>query len=206
MVALLPLLGLADPGRAGSPATAASPIKAPAPSQPLTSAPATPSSAPLAGPSSTPSLGQALKPSSPEQIALANHLRQQGAIFYGAYWCTHCFRQKNLFGQEAGNRLPYVECAKDQLGADQCNAADVRAYPTWVLGNERREGVQTLEELATWSGFVGFGGSGTGSRVTGSSGTGSSGSKAQVESLTPSASPSPRVAPAKSLSPRLGTP
>lgn len=206
MVALLPLLGLADPGRAGSPATAASPIKAPAPSQPLTSAPATPSSAPLAGPSSTPSLGQALKPSSPEQIALANHLRQQGAIFYGAYWCTHCFRQKNLFGQEAGNRLPYVECAKDQLGADQCNAADVRAYPTWVLGNERREGVQTLEDLATWSGFVGFGGSGTGSRVTGSSGTGSSGSKAQVESLTPSASPSPRVAPAKSLSPRLGTP
>ncbi len=191
MAALLPLLGLAGP------VIAASPIKPPAPSQPLTAAPAAPSSAPLPGSSSTPSLGQALKPSSPEQIALANHLRKQGAIFYGAYWCTHCFRQKNLFGQQAGDQLPYVECAKDQAGADRCNAADVRAYPTWVLGNERREGVQTLEELATWSGFAGFGSSGS---------SGSSGSKAQTDGLMPSATSSPRVAPAKSLSPRLGTP
>ena len=182
MAVLLPLLGLAGP------VIAASPIKPPAPSQPLTAAP---SSAPLPGASSTPSLGQALKPSSPEQIALANYLRQRGAIFYGAYWCTHCFRQKNLFGQQAGDQLPYVECAKDQAGADRCNAADVRAYPTWVLGNERREGVQTLEELATWSRFAGFG---------------SSGSKAQSDGLMPSATSLPRVAPAKSLSPRLGTP
>ncbi|MCX5947208.1 MAG: hypothetical protein NTY67_03130 [Cyanobacteria bacterium] len=197
MAALLPLLGLAGPGRAGgSPTTSVSPVKEPASSPPLTAAP---SSAPLPGVSSTPSLGQALKPSSPEQLALANHLRQQGAIFYGAYWCTHCFRQKDLFGQEAGDRLPYVECAKDQAGADRCNAADVRAYPTWVLGNERREGVQTLEELATWSGFAGFGSSGSGS------GSGS-GSKAKTDGLTPSSTSSPRVAPAKSLSPRLGNP
>ena len=142
--ALVPLLGWASPVRAGNPAAVLTP------SQPA----AEPS-----GPSTTPSLGQALKASTPEQIALADHLRQQGVIFYGAYWCTHCFRQKNLFGQQAGDRLLYVECAKDQAGADKCTAAKVQAYPTWVHGPERREGMQSLEELAVWSGFVGFGNS-----------------------------------------------
>ncbi len=146
--ALVPLLGLASPGQAGQPTTALPPSQAAA--QP---------SAPIPGPSTTPSLGQALKPSTAEQLALAEHLRQQGAIFYGAYWCTHCFRQKNLFGQQAGDRLPYVECAKDQAGADQCNAAGVQAYPTWVHGKQRLEGMQSLEELAIWSGFAGFGNS-----------------------------------------------
>jgi len=207
LATLLPLLSLAEPARAGSPALAPGTSTAgPAASSAPASTPEP--SEPLPGRSSTPSLGQAFKPSSPEQIALAAHLRQRGVIFYGAYWCTHCFHQKNLFGQEAGDRLPYVECAKDQAGADRCNAADVRAYPTWVLGNERREGVQTLEELATWSGFAGFGSSGTGSSGSGSSGSGSSGSgsKAKSDGLTPSATPSPRVAPAESLSPRLGNP
>jgi hypothetical protein len=27
--------------------------------------------------------------STPEQIALAEHLKATGATFYGAYWCTH---------------------------------------------------------------------------------------------------------------------
>ena len=147
LAALFPLLGLATPAMAGS--STATPTQQPA------AAPA-PQSSP-ARPSSTPSLGEALKPSTPEQIALADHLRQRGVIFYGAYWCTHCFRQKNLFGQQAGDRLPYVECAKDQVGADKCNAAGVQAYPTWVFGKDKREGVQTLEELAVWTGFTGFG-------------------------------------------------
>jgi hypothetical protein len=155
LATLLPLLSLAEPAQAGSPTqvpgtpTAGPPASAPPASTPQPSEPP-------AGQSSTPSLGEALKPSTPEQLALAEHLRQRGAIFYGAYWCTHCFRQKNLFGQQAGNRLPYVECAKDQAGADKCDAAKVQAYPTWVMDQERREGVQTLEELAIWTGFDGF--------------------------------------------------
>jgi hypothetical protein len=33
-------------------------------------------------------------------------------------------------------------------------AANIRAFPTWDLaGKERREGVQTIEELKIWSGF-----------------------------------------------------
>jgi len=103
----------------------------------------------------TPSLGEAFGPSSPEQIALAEHLRSQGVVFYGAFWCQHCFKQKVLFGKEGGNRLPYVECAKDAAGEKACSAAGVMAYPTWVMGNERRVGVQSLQELAIWTRFQG---------------------------------------------------
>jgi hypothetical protein len=65
-----------------------------------------------ADPSTTPTLGQAINPSNGAQLELVRRLRERGALYYGAWWCPACFRQKNLFGQEAGNQLPYVECEK----------------------------------------------------------------------------------------------
>lgn len=91
--------------------------------------------------------------SSKEQIALADHLKRQGVLFYGAWWCSHCQHQKALFGSPAQDRLPYVECDKDDSGRQRCNAAQVRAYPSWDYKGERREGVLTLEELKLWSAF-----------------------------------------------------
>ena len=117
-------------------------------------------SAPPAGHSTTPTLGQAIKPSNANQLALSEHLRRVGAVFYGAWWCPACFKQKNLFGQEAGNRLPYVECDKTEAGRQRCRAADIKAYPTWELNGRRVEGVQTLEELKAWSGYNPRGSSG----------------------------------------------
>ncbi|MFZ9850471.1 MAG: hypothetical protein ACO3FA_04605 [Vulcanococcus sp.] len=99
------------------------------------------------------SLGDAVSPSTPEQLALVEHLRLKGAVFYGAWWCPHCFHQKNLFGTEAGRRLPYVECYAGETPLERCTAAEIRAFPTWDLNGERREGVLTLEELKLWSGF-----------------------------------------------------
>lgn len=143
------LFGLSGtPGRAGTPTTGQAAGTATPPARPTTTAAAAPAS-------TTASLGEAFGPSSPDQIALAEHLRSQGVVFYGAFWCQACFKQKVLFGQEAGNRLPYVECAKDAAGAQACSAANVMAYPTWVMGNERRVGVQSLQELASWSQFKG---------------------------------------------------
>lgn len=99
-------------------------------------------------------LAAAPPPATPYQQALARHLAQSGALFYGAYWCPHCQEQKDLFGG-AASLLPYVEC--DPKGAnaqtERCVRAGVRVFPTWVIGNERREGVQSLEELARLSGF-----------------------------------------------------
>jgi hypothetical protein len=114
-----------------------------------------------AGGSTTPTLGEALAPSGGEQLALTEHLQRIGAVFYGAWWCPACFRQKSLFGQQAGDRLPYVECDKTSEGRERCQAAGIKAYPTWVLGSKRVEGVQTIEELKRWSGFTGATGTGS---------------------------------------------
>jgi uncharacterized membrane protein/glutaredoxin len=94
---------------------------------------------------------------SPDQLsALADHLRQSGAVFYGAYWCPHRQAQKQMFGA-AAPQLPYVEC--DARGTDAqpgaCQAAGVRAYPTWVIGGQKLEGEISPTELARLSGFGG---------------------------------------------------
>jgi hypothetical protein len=101
----------------------------------------------------TPTLGPAMHPSTAEQLALVEHLRRQGVLFYGAWWCPACFKQKNLFGQQAGNKLPYVECEKTEEQRQRCEKDGISAYPTWVHGDQRLEGVQNLERLGQWSGF-----------------------------------------------------
>jgi hypothetical protein len=51
--------------------------------------------------------------------------------------------------------LPYVECDPKGINPrpDLCQKIGVKAYPTWVLNNERREGVQSLDQLAEMSQF-----------------------------------------------------
>jgi hypothetical protein len=103
--------------------------------------------------STTPTLGAAMEPSTAEQLALVEHLKRSGVLFYGAWWCPACFKQKNLFGQQAGNQLPYVECEKTESQRERCQRDRIEAYPTWVKGGDRLEGVQTLDKLGQWSGF-----------------------------------------------------
>jgi hypothetical protein len=106
--------------------------------------------------STSPRVGEALSESNADQEALSAHLRARGAVFYGAWWCPACFQQKSLFGRQAGNNLPYVECTDEPAGRERCEAAGIRAFPTWEMeGKPRLEGVQTLEELKAWSDFRG---------------------------------------------------
>jgi len=88
------------------------------------------------------------------EAALARHLRETGAVMYGAYWCPHCQEQKALFG-DAARDLPYVECDPSGVNArpDLCEKAGVKAFPTWVVGGQRREGVQSIDALADASKF-----------------------------------------------------
>jgi uncharacterized membrane protein len=90
------------------------------------------------------------------QGALAQHLRDTGAVMYGAYWCSHCIEQKTLFGPAAKD-LPYVECDAKGVNArpDLCQKVGVKAFPTWLIGDERREGVVSLADLAALSKFRG---------------------------------------------------
>jgi glutaredoxin len=94
-----------------------------------------------------------IQASNARQKALAQHLKLKGAVVYGAWWCSYCNQQKQLFGVEAIELLPYVECDKDDAGRQRCQEAQVRGYPTWELNGERRLGVLSLEELELWSGY-----------------------------------------------------
>lgn len=51
--------------------------------------------------------------STPRSVELAKRLKAAGAKMYGAFWCSHCFEQKQSFGKEAVADLPYVECYPD---------------------------------------------------------------------------------------------
>ena len=102
-------------------------------------------------------IGEPLHDSSNQALELTQHLKAMGAKFYGAWTCPACFKQMNLFGKQAGADVTYVECRKPKQlpeQAEACNAAKIRAYPTWVLPDGRRKvGVQSLEALSRWSGL-----------------------------------------------------
>ena len=99
---------------------------------------------------------RAAGPEKPYLKALAVHLRDSGARFYGTYWCPACQQQKALF-EASASRLPYVECTPDGRGGVvnfACVANKVNEYPTWILHGSRHTGVIPVEELARLSGFA----------------------------------------------------
>lgn len=94
--------------------------------------------------------------SGPAEIELAQHLASVGATKYTAYWCPHCYDQKQLFGEEAYNIVPHIECTPDGLNGEpeRCEGV-VRAFPTWQIDGQIYEGTQTLERLAELTGYTG---------------------------------------------------
>ncbi|WP_413160001.1 vitamin K epoxide reductase family protein [Capilliphycus salinus ALCB114379] len=95
--------------------------------------------------------------SGPAEIELARHLKQVKAKEYGAYWCSHCYEQKQLFGKEAFAIIDYVECdAKGNNARPQlCKDAGITGYPTWEINGQFYPGVASLEKLADLSGYQG---------------------------------------------------
>ncbi|CAH9132621.1 unnamed protein product [Cuscuta epithymum] len=96
--------------------------------------------------------------SSPYAISLAKHLSSVGARMYGAFWCSHCQDQKQMFGQEAAALLNYVECfptgiKKGTTMALECALVKIEGFPMWVINGQVLNGEQKLSELAKASGF-----------------------------------------------------
>ena len=82
--------------------------------------------------------------------AFATCLKDEGAVFYGAFWCSHCQATKKLFGSSQ-KFLPYMECStpdgRSQVQA--CADKNITSYPTWEFADGSRfEGEVTLEQLA----------------------------------------------------------
>lgn len=91
------------------------------------------------------------------EIALAEHLTAIGAKNYGAYWCPHCYEQKQLFGEQAFAKIDYIECAPEGKNprTEACQAADIKSFPTWEINGEFHLGVQSPQKLAEISGYEG---------------------------------------------------
>ena len=91
------------------------------------------------------------------EIALAKHLTATGAKKYGAFWCPHCYDQKQLFGKEAFAEVDYIEC--DPQGEnpqrEACLAAGIQSFPTWEVDGKFYPGTKTLAELAELSNYQG---------------------------------------------------
>ena len=95
--------------------------------------------------------------STPEAIALADHLSRQGAVLYTAYWCPHCHDQKQMFGKEAAAQLKIVECAADGRNSQKelCDSKNLQGFPTWEINGQLDSGVKPLGRLAQISGYTG---------------------------------------------------
>ena len=71
------------------------------------------------------------------------------ARMFGAFWCSHCYEQKQALGLEAMRSIPYVECDREGYNGrrDLCKEKEVPGYPTWEINGELFPGERSLGEL-----------------------------------------------------------
>ncbi len=84
----------------------------------------------------------------------AQCLTENGATFYGAFWCPHCKDQKEMFGVSF-QHVNYVECSTPdgQSQLPVCVNAGIQAYPTWAFNDgSRQTGALSLQVLAEKTG------------------------------------------------------
>ncbi|KKS04298.1 MAG: hypothetical protein UU58_C0008G0007 [Candidatus Nomurabacteria bacterium GW2011_GWA2_41_25] len=82
--------------------------------------------------------------------SFATCLKDKGAVFYGAFWCSHCQAQKKMFGTSQ-KLLPYVECslASGQGQTQACIDKKIEGYPTWEFADgSRLTGEVSLTKLS----------------------------------------------------------
>lgn len=87
--------------------------------------------------------------SSASALTLASDLKSLDSRMYGAFWCSHCYDQKQSFGYEAMQYIPYVECDREGYNNKReiCREREVPGYPTWEIGGELFPGERSLDEL-----------------------------------------------------------
>jgi len=96
--------------------------------------------------------------STEQSIKLAAYLQKSGAVMYGAFWCPHCQRQKEMFGKEAWGMIKYVECDKKGFdgNASKCLKEGIEGFPAWKFkGGKEASGEMPLQQLVKVSGYKG---------------------------------------------------
>jgi len=69
----------------------------------------------------------------------AKCLTEKGAVMYGEDWCQYTNAQKGMFGKS----FKYIDYQVKE---------DLRKRPTWVIGGESYETVQSFERLSALTG------------------------------------------------------
>jgi len=77
--------------------------------------------------------------------AFARCLTDAGVTMYGTDSCTYCKAQKSDFG----NSFQYVNFVNCDSNRAACDAAGVRAYPTWDYNGAQLTGKQNLQYLSS---------------------------------------------------------
>eukprot|EP00956_Cyclotella_meneghiniana_P045307 scaffold362555_cov113-Cyclotella_meneghiniana.AAC.3 len=87
--------------------------------------------------------------SSSQALNLASDLSSLNSKMYGAFWCSHCYDQKQALGYQAMQSIPYVECDREGYNnqRDLCKERGLPGYPTWEIGGELFPGERSLDEL-----------------------------------------------------------
>lgn len=87
--------------------------------------------------------------SSEQALRIGQELKQLNTRFFGAYWCSHCYEQKQRLGKEAMANVQYIECSREGLNSqtDLCKERDVPGYPTWEINGNLYPGEMYLDEL-----------------------------------------------------------
>lgn len=82
---------------------------------------------------------------------------------YGAFWCSHCYEQKEAFGKQVFSygdnsnsifdspsyTLEYIECSKDGVNSQTtlCKSKEIPGFPTWEINGKLYPGEKDLDEL-----------------------------------------------------------
>jgi uncharacterized membrane protein len=87
--------------------------------------------------------------SSTAAMQLAKDLQKLDTTFYGAFWCSHCHDQKQAFGKQAMQQIPYVECSKEGINSQAalCKEKKIPGYPTWEISGKLYPGEKALDEI-----------------------------------------------------------
>jgi uncharacterized membrane protein len=87
--------------------------------------------------------------SSEQALKIGEDLKGLNTRFFGAYWCSHCYEQKQRLGKEAMANVQYIECSKEGLNSQSgiCKEREVPGYPTWEIGGKLYPGEMYLDEL-----------------------------------------------------------
>jgi glutaredoxin len=94
--------------------------------------------------------------SSAQALALGRRLADMGAVMYGGYACSHCYRQKEILGREALEMITYVECGKGGANVQRAFCKEqkhVKRFPSWEINGQMYEGDQSLQSLARLAQF-----------------------------------------------------